>query len=402
MLLTTRKTERNPSKNEELFDNMQIRSSSSLIRLIDIHHLCVRSFKHSNPEDKEYIALSYVWGCNQKTKLLKENIDELGKSGSLASNDLPQTIRDAIEVAGLLGFSFLWVDALCIVQDDDDDKKLQIGRMSSIYGSAFLTIIAASGLDCNSGLPGLRPGSRSYEQREAMVIPPTAHQVGLSLLTTCHSYGGNLGEFHDPAMNDVDSSIWNSRGWTLQERALSRRNLIFTREQVLWACDGGYFCEESCLEHPDMEENSQARDEFSTPIRFGLFKVTLNPITMQSIDGQKAQMSCSRKLFWDKYRMLVRTLSLRKLSVPGDIHDAFQGMASALCRLSSEDFHWGHPLSRFELSLTWTSFHSLHRRQEKTTLKMTSIDERVEFPSWSWMGWKGEADLPVGDSRLET
>ncbi|KAI7786256.1 hypothetical protein LA080_004077 [Diaporthe eres] len=121
---------------------------------------------------KQYIALSYVWGCVQGMKLMNENIGDLERPGALATNDLQQTARDAIEVAAMLGFSYLWVDALCIVLDDDDDKKMQIGQMGSIYGSAFLTIVAASGLDCNSGLPGLRAGSRSFEPEEAIVIPP--------------------------------------------------------------------------------------------------------------------------------------------------------------------------------------------------------------------------------------
>lgn len=195
------------------------------------------------------------------------------------------------------------------MQDDDDDKKIQIGQMGSIYDSAFLTIVAASGLDCNSGLPGLRAGSRSFEPEDAIVIPPTAHQVGLSLLTTCHSHGSDFNELHNLAWDDVEPSVWNSRGWTLQERALSRRNLIFTREQVLWACDGAYFCEESCFEHPKMNEDSPVRNEFSTPLRFGLYRGFLSSITMQSIDGRKARTSYSRKLFWDKYTDLVEDLS---------------------------------------------------------------------------------------------
>lgn len=373
--------------------------SFNLIRLIDTTSRCVRPFSNYRPEDRTYIALSYVWGGDQNVKLLKRNKGKFQRSGALSIETIPQTIADAVEITRLLGISFLWVDALCIVQDDEDDKKAQIGNMANIYGSAFLTIIAASGGDSCSGLPGLRAGSRDFEQREVVVIPPTRNQIGLALSTMCQSQQVSFDEFQHPEeFVDLDRSIWNSRGWTLQERALSRRNLIFTRQQVIWACDGSYFCEESCFEHPCLHpdlERKPATSLSSTPLRFGLFG-ELNAITMYSINGRMAQLSTSEMYFWVKYKWLVKNLSRRNLSVPGDIHDAFQGIADALHQLRGEWFHWGHPLSRFERSLGWKSFHGLYRRKERSTLKMTSINDHVEFPSWSWMGWRGEAELTVG------
>lgn len=107
--MTKRKFGTNSVKHEDSFDDIQARNNSSPIRLVDIHDLCVRSFKHCNL-DKQYIALSYVWGCVQGMKLMNENMGDLERPGALATNDLQQTVRDAIEVAAMLGFSYLWVE----------------------------------------------------------------------------------------------------------------------------------------------------------------------------------------------------------------------------------------------------------------------------------------------------
>ncbi|KAK0614435.1 hypothetical protein B0T14DRAFT_570370 [Immersiella caudata] len=109
--------------------------------------------------------------------------------GALSATPLPQTIQDAIHVTKSLGFRHLWVDTLCIMQDDVVDKEMQIAAMSLIYGSAFLTITAASSSSVRGGVQGVQPGSRFAEQEEMAVIPKgaTGHtDVGLSLMTCLH------------------------------------------------------------------------------------------------------------------------------------------------------------------------------------------------------------------------
>ncbi|KAF2738603.1 hypothetical protein EJ04DRAFT_417379, partial [Polyplosphaeria fusca] len=98
-----------------------------------------------------YAALSYVWGPVGKQegilKTLKSNIQRLKTPGSLEkigkSEKLPNTLWDAISLSSSLSIPYLWVDSLCIVQDDDETRGAQLGAMASIYANAYITLVAA-------------------------------------------------------------------------------------------------------------------------------------------------------------------------------------------------------------------------------------------------------------------
>ncbi|KAI4244556.1 MAG: hypothetical protein L6R42_010434, partial [Xanthoria sp. 1 TBL-2021] len=95
-----------------------------------------------------------------------ENIMELEKPGKLQrlASEVPNTIRDAIDVTAKIGQRFLWVDRLCIVQDDEAHLQAHVWNMERIYGDSVLLIIAADGDNAESGLLGVRPGTRDCQQ----------------------------------------------------------------------------------------------------------------------------------------------------------------------------------------------------------------------------------------------
>lgn len=117
-----------------------------------------------------YLALSYVWGKIPTFMTLKENLHQLQLDQALSTSEvssrIPQTIKDAMSLVGILRERYLWVDSLCIVQDEEEQKQDQIIGMASIFANAHITIIAEQGRDAGFGLRGLRGISqpRSYPQ----------------------------------------------------------------------------------------------------------------------------------------------------------------------------------------------------------------------------------------------
>jgi hypothetical protein len=97
-------------------------------------------------------ALSYCWGEEQPSATLNSNLSTYLLNG-IDTSLLPQTIQDAVTVTRRLGIQYLWVDSLCIIQDSDDDKAHEIGRMSQIYSNAYVTISASSSAKCTTGFP---------------------------------------------------------------------------------------------------------------------------------------------------------------------------------------------------------------------------------------------------------
>jgi hypothetical protein len=121
--------------------------------LVDVEKMCLA--KPVSPATK-YTALSYVWGTNELFTTQKTNIHKLLSTGGLAKVGLCQTIQDAIAIIRGPGLSFLWVDTLCIIQDDTDHKMDQTKRMAAIYGQSYLTIVALTGTEGRSHLPAYR------------------------------------------------------------------------------------------------------------------------------------------------------------------------------------------------------------------------------------------------------
>lgn len=154
-------------------------------------------------DDCRYVALSYV--CGQFD--LQQSNEAYDFDSAL------RTIRDAVRVTCSLGLRYLWIDKYCIKSQDTDHVMQQVRQMHTIYEQAYLTIVAASGKDAFSGLPGVNGLSRNEQ-------PQT--RVGTYLLASSLPW----------ISYDLQYSTYNARGWTFQEGILSCRRLIFTDMQV--------------------------------------------------------------------------------------------------------------------------------------------------------------------------
>lgn len=100
-----------------------------------------------------YAALSYCWGPRTKGILETTKSTLSAFETAIPENTLPQTLKDAIFTTRQLNIRYLWVDALCTVQDSTQDKLEEIAKMEDIYQNAQVTIAAARAESCKEGIP---------------------------------------------------------------------------------------------------------------------------------------------------------------------------------------------------------------------------------------------------------
>lgn len=140
------------------------------LRLIDVHQECIVE----TDTTCRYVTLSYVWGYAVNLRLTTVNFKDLvDKPKALQKwrHLVPRTIQDAILFVRAIGERYLWVDALCLVQNDADDVSRGIKVMNLVYENALFTIVAAYGHDANAGLPGVSTGTRLAVKDSTEVAP---------------------------------------------------------------------------------------------------------------------------------------------------------------------------------------------------------------------------------------
>lgn len=170
-----------------------------------------------------YASLSYCWGGPQPLQLTPDTFEmlTLGFEASL----LPKTLADAAYVTASVGLSYLWVDALCIIQTDDLDKATEISRMALYYGACTVTISAASAAACQEGFLG-RGSEFAFEQDPFAMA-----------FATPEGGRGTVKVFF--GTDTIPREPIATRGWTFQETMLSRRVILFDSNHASWCCNTG-------------------------------------------------------------------------------------------------------------------------------------------------------------------
>lgn len=169
----------------------------------------------------QYCALSYCWGGDQEHKTLSSRFEQYRKE--LPCERLPKTITDAFQVARNMNMEYIWIDSLCIIQDDEEDKQREIAKMMDIYQDAQFTISAASAPKVGRGFL-LDP----LESRTGLYYHPlhiNKGQIGMAIITP-------------QASHRIEPL--NKRGWTLQESLLTPRLLVFTDLMAVLKCQRGF------------------------------------------------------------------------------------------------------------------------------------------------------------------
>lgn len=183
-----------------------------------------------------YAALSHRW-CSKTpgASLTKAQIDIFRTQ--VPNKLFYPLLRDAIKICGHLEIEFIWIDCMCIVQDDPADWATEASQMASIYENASL-VIAGSG--CSEDEEnGLHSSSlNKYPPKEIIKVHDEPVHIRPQLSHPVWRDQGKLTEFSISAEYPL-----MSRGWVFQERALAKRTVHFTREELVWECTEAVWCE---------------------------------------------------------------------------------------------------------------------------------------------------------------
>lgn len=214
----------------------------------------------TNGMSGQYVCLSHRWGKAHVLRTEHSNVEEFQQGLPMAK--MPTSFRDAMEVTRQLGFRYLWIDSLCIIQDDDDDWMRESKNMGNIFENSSFTIAAVDGLDPEGDDRGLFL-PRNMDPLEIILALPH-DKTPLAMLsrrvfkkrtpTYVWKYrwleapqNRNSGSGLDPNTISlrprlvslflrIKRSEWYRRGWVLQERLLSRRIIYYTKEKLYWSC----------------------------------------------------------------------------------------------------------------------------------------------------------------------
>ncbi|KAH8590099.1 heterokaryon incompatibility protein-domain-containing protein [Bisporella sp. PMI_857] len=311
-------------------------------RVINVHESTSPMIHLHIPEGNgkfdQYITLSYCWGGDQPVVALKHNLDHLRSGIPLAA--LPQTLQDAVQTTRGLGYQYLWADALCIIQDDNEDIAREIAAIAGIYRNSTATILAATSGSVREGYL-----NRPREQPCFITLPVKLSngetgQIGIG--HPCQwSFGWNL----DPL---------SKRGWAFQESLLARRILFYGPYEVLFHRHSLGFTRlvPSYIKYPDDQQPSSR----------ALFH------------------SQDRAASWSE---IVRQYTLRNFTFPEDRSRAITGIVEALEKVWDDKCVFGMWVSRFLEQMTWYNiagfrFHPSMRRSNSA-------------PSWSWLSIDGQS-----------
>lgn len=334
-----------------LIDLMLDSGNAELARLVECHDGCT-----------EYATLSYVWGPDPHPwRTTRDNVKQ--RMISFERCDLPATLADAICIAGRLGLRYIWIDALCIVQDDLAEWTKEGSKMAGIYHGSYITIAATSSHSSRDGIFNHRSWSH--------VNPCNSVQIDNMLVNRDQSQLYFVAPDHRSAFagdGDLMGPL-GTRAWALQERYLSPRILHFTSSQLIWECDH------------IMQSEDNLRDVWLTkPLAYKMTRKHL-------------------MAFW--YKDLVEEYCRRQLSDVSDKLVAISALAKAVCSLCDVplcdvDYLAGMWRGSLIEGLLWYR-HGHGKKTRRPSWSWSSQDSGIRY---YYIGYPDHLDRQVQDVKV--
>lgn len=322
----------------------------------------------------QYVTLSHRWGIGPTFCLTKKNEGELRKS--LPFEKLSKTYQDVIVFARAINVRYVWIDSMCIIQDCETDWQKEAARMADYYEGSHCTVAAVGSQGSSEGL---------FFNRTADIVDPlimrlerprhptendTAHERQPS--ATCFPNGTYIVPDVRAWQREVEDSALYQRGWIYQERVLSKRTVLFTRNRVFFECIEQQMSEEypSGLFYIDIlqEEHQKIHSPDSPESNVDQFKMTNS--------SQKAPR------LWDT---MVSEFTKRELTFHRDRFAALAGIAQKMESVFQSRYILGLWESHFVEGLTWRVY-----EYPEVPLSITE-----GLPSWSFIAVAGQVSSEI-------
>jgi Heterokaryon incompatibility protein (HET) len=183
--------------------------------------------KTSQPEiEGEYVTLSHRWGKRGFIKLTRDTLSDF--QNAILLNHLPPTFQNAIKFACELNVRWLWIDALCILQGDDEDWLFESAQMDKFYTQSYCNISATAAMDSSKGLFYGRNESRKWF--ESVTLRTTDLKEGPRDTVRCTISDLSFWATY------VENAPVNRRAWVFQERLLAPRVVHWCKDQIAFEC----------------------------------------------------------------------------------------------------------------------------------------------------------------------
>jgi hypothetical protein len=265
----------------------------------------------------------------------------------ISLNELTKTFQDAVTITRKLGIPYLWIDALCIIQDDNEDWAQEAARMAAVYKSAYLVIAATSSNNGDDGC--LRPRYSSHDLAACLEVPST---VSLHVQRQiCHR------AIIEWQATSITMPLLD-RAWCFQERLLASRILHYTEDEMMWECQEELWCE--CQ-----------KIKFDNP-----WNPTLKTFKLFYGAAVASMEPNIRATSWDG---VVREYSQRALTFGTDRLPAISGIAKEIALPAMGRYLAGLWEFQFPQALLWRSVGGVVDRPE-----VLPRPSQYQGPTWSW------------------
>ncbi|KAI0102843.1 heterokaryon incompatibility protein-domain-containing protein [Nemania sp. FL0031] len=356
------------------------RTSSFLLphRVLDVGAAgseVVRILENCQDQGQQYIALSYCWGGHLPLKSTTSNISEL-KNG-IPWNELPQVFKDAIYVARTLNVQYVWIDSLCIVQDDKEDWEIEASKMAEYYSQAYLVIACST--SPNPTVPFLAPRDPYWLPVNLKFIDNggVSHNLNIQRLRRLRYMTYTAMDHNRDKVYEHDFGPLNKRAWVWQENALATRIVHYTSHGLLFECKG---------------DSGVYGEEMATPLPLDWIRSLPYSFAEHSDDTYK------------QWHELVKTYSSRDLTFHADKLPAMGGAAAEMSKILNSGYLAGLWRKNLLNDLLWNADDwGIEKTGAFTQRPPIPLDNGS--PSWSWASLNGRVsykfvDEPCSKSRV--